>query len=99
MSPVNSPEPPLGFHYIAVNRQTFGKGVGVPIDNMSFIECVFDGCTFIFSGGPTSFEKCKFLSQCRIEIQGTAAILWTSFARLGFEIVPPRDIYLDSIVH
>jgi hypothetical protein len=51
--------------------KTFSKQ-RIGIDGKQFQECVFEGCSLVYSGGlPPTFDKCEF-NQTRWEFEGEA---------------------------
>ncbi len=61
------------------------------LDNMHFSDCSFDGCNFVYAGGPVVLDKCLF-HNCELKIQGSAAIVVESLRRFGFHVSPPEQI-------
>jgi hypothetical protein len=84
---------------VSVVGKKFVKADEVSLDNVRFLDCSFDECTLLYSGGPVVMDNC-WLHNCELKIQGSAAIVLESLGRMGFQISPPAEISTpSSIVH
>lgn len=70
---------------ITVFDRKFGKNEEVSLDNMRFVNCSFEDCHMLYSGGPFLMDNCR-IQNCRLTIQGAAAILLQSLEMVGFQI-------------
>jgi hypothetical protein len=82
---------------VSVIGKKYQKGDEVSLDNVRFVNCAFDECSFLYSGGPFLMENCQ-LHNCNCEIQGAAGIVLESLGRMGWQISPPTGLS-SSVVH
>jgi hypothetical protein len=57
--------------WIQAENKTF-QTERVPIDNHQYGKCVFEDCTFVYSGGPFGFSECELKGSCRLVVTGAA---------------------------
>jgi hypothetical protein len=74
----------------------FGKNDYISLDNTRFVNCSFDECNFLYSGGPFEMENCQ-LRNSNCEIQGAAAIVLYSLTQMGWQISPPTGVSSSEI--
>jgi hypothetical protein len=54
-------------------RNTF-RNVRVELDNQTFLDCTFEGCTIVFAArGPYKLNGCNF-NNCQLALDGAAAL-------------------------
>ena len=71
-----------------IENKTFGKGETVVLDGCLFINCVFDGCDFVFSGvGDTAQIGCTPIRNADIYFCGAAQRTINILNALGFKVV------------
>jgi hypothetical protein len=83
--------------FVSVVGKKYAKGDQVSLDNVRFLDCTFDECDFLFSGGPFLMENCQHRN-CNFEIQGAAGIALQSLSLMGWLISPPDGVS-SSAVH
>jgi hypothetical protein len=54
-----------------VNNRNF-SGENVFVDNRHFQNCQFEGCRFVYSGGPFAFYECEILVNTKFSPTGDA---------------------------
>jgi hypothetical protein len=54
-----------------IKGQNF-SGTEIILDDNFFLECSFENCTFIYSGGPFKWEKCAFSGENNFDPKGAA---------------------------
>lgn len=57
--------------WIQVANQTFDTK-RIPIDNHQYGNCIFENCTFVYSGGPFGFSDCQLRGGCYLALTGSA---------------------------
>ena len=69
---IDHPDPEK--HYQPERIQIDGKALTgrIVIDNHQFGQCQFEGCTFLYSGGPFGFFECDLKGGCRLVLTGCA---------------------------
>lgn len=60
-----------GNYYVLNENKTFSD-VAISLDNCKYVNCRFEGVTFLYSGGPWVVEKCQVGPQCTLVLQGEA---------------------------
>jgi len=83
---------------VSIVGKHYGKQDEVSLDNVRFVDCFFDGCHLLYSGGPFLMDNC-WLNDCQLTTQSTAAIVLESLQRIGFQISPPVGKIVSGEVH
>src|SRR5260370_2489923 len=72
------------YSLVRVEKQKF-ESADLSLDNQYFSNCEFEGCSFLYSGGPLVMDNCR-LRNCSWQIQGNAAIAIESLTTCGWHI-------------
>ena len=78
--PVKSPELHIHTSYEVIECRQFDT-VYVALDNKQFLNCHFQGCILIYSGGPFAMIDCEIDGETFLELTGSAArghVLWNN---------------------
>ena len=60
-----------------------------PVDNATFVNCSFEGCTLRYCGGPWTIRDCSFSSDTKLSFGGQAYLTMMLLKELDM-IVPGR---------
>lgn len=75
---------------IHIEKQSYGRGTVVFIDDKYFTDCRFDDCIITYSGGDYGWANCRFESNVQINFIGPAQRVMT-FAQMFNLIGKPSD--------
>lgn len=53
-------------HFVSWQDRTY-RNQWVSLDNSHFLNCRFEGVTFLYSGGPWKIEACQFGRGCTLQ--------------------------------
>ncbi len=74
---------------ITIEGQT-KRGEKVCIDDKFLMNCVFENCEIIFTGGDFGWRDTRFIN-CRITFEGPATRSINFLKYFGFQISPPAQ--------
>jgi hypothetical protein len=73
-----------------IENKTFGPNETVNLDGCVFINCVFDGCDFVYSGeADTAQIGCTSIREQNILFCGSAQRTLNTLKALGFTVTSP----------
>jgi hypothetical protein len=90
---IDWPEPGSGYQpeFVQIQDQSY-ECKRVPVDNHQYKNCVFENCTFVYSGGPFGFQDCEVRGDYSLGLTGAAhrsEELWTQFQEHLRKVTPP----------
>ena len=57
-----------------MNQGNLFQNIKIELDNQTFVNCTFEGCTIVFAArGPYNLRGCKF-NNCQFALDGPAAL-------------------------